>query len=197
MFGSARRTCATIYRWRRFSDLSMATGALLRARSPRRRLAPPLCGDAWRPRGARAATSPDDPARRRRVRRRPRPPWRGLARAEQCGRGGRSGTFEQTGRDFPNRKQQRNEHISYAVVRGRMGAGSSTAAAAAYARCKDDVDANLARLLDPDPTTPDDPVWCAANPARARVHPTDSSDDRAMMTSSSRVVLPRTMNPPR
>ncbi|ACO68643.1 predicted protein [Micromonas commoda] len=39
-----------------------------------------------------------------------------------------------------------------------MGAGSSTAAAA-YARCKDDVDANLARLSDPDPTTPDDPTW--------------------------------------
>ncbi len=53
-----------------------------------------------------------------------------------------------------------------------MGAGSSTAAAT-YARCKDDVDANLARLLDPDPTTPDDPAWCAANPARARVDPTE------------------------
>ena len=53
-----------------------------------------------------------------------------------------------------------------------MGAGSSTAAAE-YARCKDDVDANLARLLDPDPKTPDDPAWCAANPARARVDPTE------------------------
>jgi len=58
-----------------------------------------------------------------------------------------------------------------------MGAGSSTAAAA-YARCKDDVDANLARLSDPDPTTPDDPTWCAANPTRARVDSTDAMNER-------------------
>ena len=43
-----------------------------------------------------------------------------------------------------------------------MGAGSSSAASAAYARSKPDIDAALARLLDPDPTPSSDPTWCAS-----------------------------------